>query len=162
MSVVFYIADYASPEDARTVVELLDIYARDSMGGGEPLSDFTRDNLAEALSDIPGAFSVIGTLDGKPVALANCFQSFSTFACRPLINIHDLMVTNEVRGQGVSQGLLAYIEAHARQSRCCKVTLEVLEGNTAARASYAKFGFKPFMMDDATGAALFLEKKLFD
>lgn len=160
MSVVFYIADYTKPVDAVTVVDLLDAYARDPLGGGEPLSAFTRDNLAEAMNETPGAFSVIGELDGKPVALANCFQSLSTFACQPLINIHDLAVIADVRGQGISQGLLAFIEAHARQSRCCKVTLEVLSGNVAALAAYTKFGFEPFKMDDTYGSAVFLQKNL--
>jgi hypothetical protein len=29
----------------------------------------------------------------------------------------------------------------ARQRGCCKITLEVLEGNAVAQASYGKFGF---------------------
>ncbi len=160
MSVVFFIADYNNPDDASVLVDLLDDYAQDAMGGGEPLSAFTRDNLAEALRNTPGAFSVIGTLDGRPVALANCFQTLSTFACQPLINIHDLMVTGDVRGQGISQGLLAYIESHARNMRCCKVTLEVLEGNSVARSAYTKFGFEPYTLDEHTGSALFMQKSL--
>jgi len=158
MSVVFYVADYAKPEDAAKVVDLLDAYARDPLGGGEPLSTFTRDNLAQALSEVPGAFSIIGELDGTPVALANCFQGFSTFSCQPLINIHDLAVVSDVRGQGISQGLLAYIEAHARQNRCCKVTLEVLSRNEPALAAYTKFGFEPYQMGDEYGTAMFLQK----
>ena len=38
-------ADYAQPAHARALVELLDSYARDPMGGGEPLSDFTKAHI---------------------------------------------------------------------------------------------------------------------
>jgi len=160
MALTFYIADYTNAEDAAKVVDLLDAYAHDPMGGGEPLSDYVRDNLAKAMHETPGAFSVIGELDGKPVALANCFHGLSTFACKPLVNIHDLAVVGDVRGQGVSQGLLAAVEAHARKSRCCKVTLEVLTGNTPALAAYKKFGFVPYKMDDEYGEAVFLHKSI--
>ncbi|MEE9333173.1 MAG: GNAT family N-acetyltransferase [Granulosicoccaceae bacterium] len=160
MTVNFYIADYTKPEDATKIVDLLNAYAQDPMGGGEPLSDYARENLADAMHKTAGAFSVIGELDGKPVALANCFHSLSTFACQPLVNIHDLAVVGDVRGQGVSQGLLAAVEAHARKSRCCKVTLEVLTGNVAALAAYKKYGFVPYKMNDEFGEAVFLHKRI--
>jgi len=73
------------------------------MGGGEPLGAFARDNLVAALRDYPGAFSVLAFDGDTPVGLANCFPGFSTFACRPLINIHDLMVVESARGEGVSR-----------------------------------------------------------
>ncbi len=160
MAVEFHIADYTDPEDAAKLVELLNAYANDPMGGGEPLSDYAQENLAKAMHETPGAFSVIGELDGKPVALANCFHGLSTFACQPLVNIHDLAVVGDVRGKGVSQGLLAAVEAHARKTRCCKVTLEVLTGNIAALAAYKKFGFVPYEMGEEYGHAVFLHKSI--
>lgn len=160
MNVTFLIADYTNEQHAAIVVSLLDDYARDPMGGGRPLGTFTRDNLVDALAATSGAFSVIGYGDGEPVALANCFRALSTFACRPLINIHDLMVASSARGHGISQKLLAYVERQARENRCCKVTLEVLEGNTVARAAYVKYGFAPYSLDDKTGHALLMQKVL--
>lgn len=156
----FFIADYDDARHAQAVLELLDAYARDPMGGGEALSDFARDNLIAALAATPGAFSVLGLQEEQPVALANCFRSLSTFACRPLINIHDLMVLESARGQGISQQLLSFIEAHAIASRCCKVTLEVLEGNRVARQAYERFGFAPYTLGDEAGHALFMQKSL--
>jgi ribosomal protein S18 acetylase RimI-like enzyme len=160
MAITFIKADYGNEEQAKAVVDLLDSYARDPMGGGEPLTSFTKDNLIEALSRTPGAFSVLGKLNDEYVALANCFAAFSTFACQPIINIHDLVVSSAARGQGVSQGLLGFVEAEARNTRCCKVTLEVLEGNTVARNAYEKFGFAPYQLDDQYGNALLFQKKL--
>ncbi len=160
MAVEFFIADYENAEHAKQVVYLLNSYAEDPMGGAQPLSSFAKDNLIDALHKTPGAFSVLGRMDSQPIALANCFTSLSTFACKPLINIHDLVVHADARGKGVSQSLLSFIEKHAVANRCCKVTLEVLEGNQTARAAYAKFGFDAFSLDDATGTAIFLQKKL--
>lgn len=160
MSATFFIADYANDEHAKAVMALLNAYAQDPMGGGEPLPEATQRDLIPALAKLPGAFSVLGQLDGEYVALANCLSSFSTFACKPLINIHDLAVNPEARGHGLSQGLLDCVETEAQRRGCCKVTLEVLEGNTAARAAYKKFGFKPYTMGDETGGALFMHKYL--
>jgi GNAT superfamily N-acetyltransferase len=80
-------------------------------------------------------------IDGAPAGLANCFEAFSTFSCKPLINIHDLMVLPAFRGNGISQKLLQKVEDIAQSKGCCKVTLEVLSGNEPAKASYEKFGF---------------------
>ncbi len=43
---------------------------------------------------------------------------------------------------------------------CCKLTLEVLEGNHIAQAAYTKFGFSGYELDPEMGRALFWEKKL--
>lgn len=158
----FFIADYDDADQARDLVLLLDGYARDPMGGGEPLSDFAKDNLVAALKETPGAFSVMGYQGDRPVALANCFKSLSTFSCRPLINIHDFVVSLEARGQGLSQQLLGFVEREARSSRCCKVTLEVLSGNPIAKSAYEKFGFIQYTLHPDSGGALFMQKMLVD
>ena len=96
----------------------------------------------------------------QPVALANCFTSVSTFACLPLINIHDLVVLSDFRSKGVGQAMLAFVEAHARDLGCCKITLEVLSGNDHARRAYERFGFAAYSLDENTGQALFFHKPL--
>ena len=156
----FIIADYDNDAHGEAIVSLLDSYARDPMGGAKPLSNFARENLIDALRNTPGAFSVLGFANDQPVALANCFSSLSTFACLPLINIHDLVVSDSARGQGISQQLLGYIEMHARQQRCCKVTLEVLEGNIVAMSAYEKFGFSGYQLNEESGNAVLLQKLL--
>ena len=80
------LADYGDPDHARILIELLDEYARHPMGGGRPLSETTKSSLVSELARVPGAFSLIALVDGEPAGLANCFQGFSTFACKPLIN----------------------------------------------------------------------------
>ena len=152
--------DYKDPRHAADLITLLNSYARDPMGGQTPLSHNAQKNLAKALDQIDSAFSFICYVEEKPAGLVNCFRGFSTFKCRPLINIHDLVVAHEFRGQGIGQALLAAVEKRARDEGCCKVTLEVLEGNAAAQKLYKKSGFGGYALDPKVGCALFWEKSL--
>lgn len=160
MTIDILIADYHDKKHAADLAFLLDRYARDPMGGGIGLDDNIKRHLAAQLAEVPNAFSVLCYVDRKPVGLANCFQGFSTFKCRPLINIHDLVVIEEFRGRGLSQRLLEKIEQIALETGCCKLTLEVLEGNGTARNAYTRFGFAGYELDPSMGKALFWEKTL--
>ena len=152
-------ADLANPVHARALLDALDAYARDPMGGGTPLSDHARANLVASLARLPSAFSVLAFVDGEVAGLANCFEGFSTFACKPLINIHDFAVLPAFRGRGIAMRLMDFIERDALARGCCKITLEVLEGNQVARALYTKAGFEGYALGDG-GHALFWQKKL--
>jgi ribosomal protein S18 acetylase RimI-like enzyme len=77
-----------------------------------------------------------------------------------LLNIHDVIVAEAYRSQGLSRRLLEAVETMARGLGCCKLTLEVLEGNTIAQAAYRSVGFSGYELDPAIGKALFWEKKL--
>ena len=158
-NITFTLADYRNNHDAAHLVEALSAYASDPMGGGSGLSDYAAQNLPKALADLPHAFSILMYVDGKLAGLANCFEAFSTFACRKLVNIHDFVVLSDFRGMQLSQHLMGAIEAEARKRDCCKLTLEVLEGNKVAWNAYLKFGFESYELDPSTGRALFLEKK---
>jgi GNAT superfamily N-acetyltransferase len=154
------LADYADPRDAEDIVALLEAYACDPMGGGEQLGQEVRDEVVEGLSNTPGAFSLIARLDGEAVGLANCFTAFSTFVAKPLINVHDMTVLADHRGQGIGKALLGAVEAEARARGACKITLEVLSGNARAKALYASLGYSDYQLDPEAGYALFWQKRL--
>ena len=160
MEIEIIMADYHNPRHAQDLVELLNSYATDIMGGGKALSDYARQNLALKLAELPHAFSLLVYAGEKAVAFATCFESFSTYACRKIVNIHDLAVLPEYRGRHISLKLLRRIEAVAIERDCCKLTLEMLEGNEVARNAYRKFGFVNYELDPGIGRALFLEKKI--
>lgn len=153
-------ARYDDPAHAAALLELLDAYARDPAGGGAPLGAYVRENLISEIAARPFVFSVLAFDDGTPVGLVNAIEGFSTFACRPLVNVHDVMVLATHRGRGVAARLFAEVEAIACERGACKLTLEVLEGNTAARALYEKLGFAAYELDPAMGHARFLQKWL--
>ncbi|MFP5404465.1 MAG: GNAT family N-acetyltransferase [Gammaproteobacteria bacterium] len=152
--------DYADPAHAAALIDLLDHYARDPAGGGEPLSDFARTHLIGALAARPFVFSVLAFEGTQAIGLVNAIEGFSTFACAPLVNIHDVVVRDTHRGRGVAARLFAEVEAIARERSACKLTLEVLSGNRAARTLYEKLGFDDYRLDPAMGEAKFMQKWL--
>ena len=151
-------ARYDDTAHAAALVDLLDAYARDPAGGGEPLGDFVRDNLIAELAARPFVFSVLAFDGDTPVGLVNAIEGFSTFACRPLVNVHDVVVAPSHRGRGIAAKLFAEVEAIARERGACKLTLEVLDGNAPARALYRRLGFAAYQLDPAMGHAQFLQK----
>ena len=154
------IAELSNPRDAEALVFLLNEYAKDAMGGKGELSDFVKENLAVALQKKPGAHALLAYVAEEPVGLAICFEGFSTFACKPLLNIHDLVVRPAWRGRGIAKQLIAKAEEIARRNACCKLTLEVLEGNAIAQGLYKACGFAGYELDPELGKALFWEKPL--
>ncbi|MEO0531181.1 MAG: GNAT family N-acetyltransferase [Planctomycetota bacterium] len=153
-------ADLASDADAAVVVALLDAYARDPMGDGEPLAADVRERLVPALREHPTTLIWLAWLDEKPVGIVTAFVGFSTFRARPLINLHDVAVLPDARGQGVGRALLAAVEEHAMAIGCCRLTLEVLEANHRAKGLYESVGFSQATYLEDAGAALFFVKSL--
>ena len=151
--------NYLDSVDAQALTSLLSHYACDPMGGGTALDPQVLARLCSDLSERPFAFSFIAwSQSGQPIGLANCFEAYSTFKAQPLINIHDIVVHSSARGQGVAQLLMQAVELEARQRKACKITLEVLTGNTVAMKSYERFGFAAYTLDPKAGTATFLQK----
>jgi ribosomal protein S18 acetylase RimI-like enzyme len=148
------------PEDAQTIVTILDSYAFDAVGGSESLSPSVRRQLIPALRELTTTLVLLAFIDGTPVGIAVCFFGLSTFRARPLLNIHDLAVLPEHRGRGVGRALLRAAEEHARRKACCKRTLEVQEDNPRARALYDSFGFEDVVVRELP--TRFLAKPLED
>jgi ribosomal protein S18 acetylase RimI-like enzyme len=152
------------PDDARALVDVLDTYARDPMGGGKPLSGevcarLIPDLRARILSG--SAVVLLARRGGVPVGAAVCFTSYSTFTARPVLNLHDLAVVPEARGEGIGRALLAAVDGAALSRRCLKVTLEVREDNERARHLYDRHGFLDYAPSGgARTRTLFLEKRL--
>lgn len=152
--------DYRNPVHAEALIDLLDEYARSETGGGLALAEPVRACLPHKLAEMPHALSGLAWLDNQAVGLINAFESLSTFKAMPLLNIHDVAVTSGLQGQGIGTALLQWLEQQARRRGCCKLTLEVLEGNLQAQTVYRRFGFAPYALDAAYGHSLFWEKML--
>lgn len=159
-TVTALIADYRDEQHGRDILMLMDEYARDSFGGGEPLSDYCRERLLQRLADFPGAFSVLAYRGSRALGLINCFMGFSTFVCKPLVNIHDVIVSKSARGSGICAEMLDLVAREAKKRGCCKLTLEVLEKNWAAKTAYRKSGFRPYALDEEMGQAEFWQRYL--
>jgi GNAT superfamily N-acetyltransferase len=154
------LADLSLPSHGEAIIYLLNEYAKDEMGGGTELSIFVKNNLVSELKKWQGVYIILAFVDGNPAGLVNCFEGFSTFACKPLLNIHDVIVISGYRGRGISKKLLNKAEEIAIGLGCCKLTLEVLEGNTIAQMAYKSCGYSGYELNPKMGRAMFWQKKL--
>lgn len=160
MSIAIIQANLTNARHAEAVLNLLDSYASETAGGGQPLSAFTRRNLIACLQQRPDVLVVLAYAAELPAGLVIGFEGFSTFSCKPLLNIHDVVVLEKYRGQNLAGRMFQLTEQISRQRGYCKLTLEVLSNNAPAQAAYRKAGFAAYQLDPAMGQALFWEKKL--
>src|SRR5262245_24276846 len=135
-------------------------YARDPMANGRDLPAEIQQALVPGLRAHPTTLIFLAYRDDEAVGIVTCFVGFSTFAARPLINIHDLHVTKDHRGHGIGRSLLEAVETEGRRLGCTKLTLEVQEHNETALALYRRFGFVGGQYEPDAGGVLFREKKL--
>jgi ribosomal protein S18 acetylase RimI-like enzyme len=152
-------ADLSDPAQAAHVVDLIDAYAREPIGGGTPLAEGARERLPAGLAAHPTSRIWLAYAGDAAVGVAVVFEGYSTFAAAPLLNIHDLAVLESHRGQGIGRRLLAAVEQAARARGCAKLTLEVVEKNQRAQGLYKSFGFEAGAPAD-TGVTFFYTKKL--
>ncbi|GAA5176773.1 GNAT family N-acetyltransferase [Niveibacterium umoris] len=162
MQLDIFRANLHQPEHAAAMLLLLDAYARDPAGGAEGLKDEVKARLPRALADRPGVHVLLAFAEGEPAGLAICMEGYSTFAGAPLLNLHDFAVLPTHRGAGIGRALMTQVVALAEKLECCKVTLEVLEGNAPARALYRDCGFEDYALDPAWGKAMFMQRWIGD
>jgi len=153
-------ADLDRPDHQAAVVALTAAYALDRMANGAPLPADVLERLIPGLQAHPTTLVFLAAVGRRFVGLATCFVGFSTFAARPIVNLHDLCVLDSHRGQGIGRALLLAVEQAAVEKACAKVTLEVLEHNRPARSLYESLGFTPAVYRPENGLALFYAKSL--
>lgn len=159
MTLRVFEADLSSPLDANGVLDVLDSYASDPVGGGRPLPQDVRDRLPSALRELSTSLVLVAAVADRYVGVAVCFFSLSTFRAQPLLNIHDLAVLPGYRGKGIGRALLRAAEHRARLEGCCKLTLEVQDDNARALGLYRSFGFEDFLVGESAPTR-FLAKTL--
>ena len=127
------------------------------MGDGKPLAANVRATLIDALRKHPTTIVFLAFEGDLPVGIAVCFRAFSTFAAKPIINIHDLHVLASHQRRGIGQALIRAVEDKARSIGAGKISLEVLQTNHRARKTYAAAGFSS---NSDEGSTLYLTKSL--
>ncbi len=152
-------ADLADAGDAAAIVGVLDSYAADPRGGGQPLPEQVRATLVPKLRAHPTTLVLLAFDARQAVGLLTGFWGLSSFRAQPLLNVHDLAVVPGQRGKGTGRALLTAAESLARARGCCKLTLEVQDDNTPARLLYDRFGFRDVRYGDS-GPTWFLAKSL--
>jgi len=104
----------------------------------------TEEKLGRALfGERPYAETLIAEDDGRAVAFALFFHSFSTFLAQPGIYLEDLFVVPEARGGGVGRALLEKLAQTAVERGCGRLEWAVLDWNEPAIRFYERLGAKP-------------------
>jgi ribosomal protein S18 acetylase RimI-like enzyme len=160
MSIRIVEADLSLADHQEAVLAMVDAYSRDAMGNGKPLDQDVRIRLIPGLRRHPTTLIFLAFDGVQPIGAAVCFIGFSSFAARPIINIHDFVVLPAFRGKGIGRRLLEAVEAKARELGCCKLTLEVMDKNHQAIRMYQAAGFERYSLQEEAGAAIFMSKPL--
>ena len=95
---------------------------------------------------------------GQAVGLVNAFLDVSTFRARLRLNIHDIYVHPHFQRRGIGAAWLEVVAHAAFSEGCCRITLEVLEGNLGALAAYRRAGLGGYRRDPTLGQAIYREK----
>ena len=84
---------------------------------------------------------------GKVLGYALCIIKEQPFSNNMIpfttLYIDDLCVDNNERGKHIGTLLFDYAKEEAKKIGCYEITLNVWEGNNAAKAFYDKMGMKP-------------------
>ncbi len=134
--------NFENKTHCKAVVDLMNHYMQDEMGNHPPHTNESAIRLIDGLKRHCNKLCVLAEEDGNFVGLVNCFISFGTFAAKPFINVHDVVVLASARGKGVGRLMLEFVAGKAREMNCVKITLEVREDNASAKHLYNNLGYK--------------------
>lgn len=82
MKLIISEADLSNPNEASGMLDVLDSYASDPVGGGRPLDPSVRERLPAMLRDLETSLVLLAVADGQCVGVAVCFFGLSTFRAR--------------------------------------------------------------------------------
>lgn len=133
--------NYSDPHDVQAIGELINVYIKDEMGGGTPLTPEQTANLITMLKEHPKNIVLLAQTGTKYSGLLTAFENISTFTVTPMINIHDVIVLPGYRNKKIGRSLLRALFEVAKNRQCSRITLEVRKDNANARHLYESEGF---------------------
>ena len=101
----------------------------------------TEESLRAALfAESPAARTLLAYVDGKPVAYAVYFFTFSTMVGKRGLWLEDLFIDPAFRGKGIGHALMVYLADLAVQNQCGRFEWVVLDWNESAIGFYKQLG----------------------
>ena len=108
---------------------------------------YSREELAEIIHDdlrpIYAAVDENDTVAGYAFCAIKQQPAHANLVQFKSFYIDDLCVDEKKRGQHIASRLFEFVKEEARRIGCYAVTLNVWEGNRAAKSFYDSMGFKP-------------------
>jgi GNAT superfamily N-acetyltransferase len=113
-----------------------------SMAAFEKLTvSATEESLRAALfGENPAARTLLAYVDGKPIAYAIYFFTFSTMVGKRGLWLEDLFIDAAFRGKGIGKALMTYLAGIAVQNDCGRFEWIVLDWNASAIRFYTRLG----------------------
>ncbi len=102
--------------------------------------------IVNQLFDLPYFHGFLCFKDNEPQGFAVCFESYSTYRAKKVLNIHDFMISSCARGKGLGKLLLQGIENYCRNRNYLKITLEVDDDNTIAKQLYSSCEYQDYQV----------------
>jgi ribosomal protein S18 acetylase RimI-like enzyme len=133
--------DFSDSDHLSALADLLNHYMTDPMGDHAPHTRLQQLRLVDGLANHPSALVLFVKSGSTYAGLAVCFINFSTFNVKPFLNIHDLIIHRDFRGQGLGRALLEELVRISKERDYCKLTLEVRSDNNVAKGLYQRIGF---------------------
>ena len=108
---------------------------------------YTESELHDMFKDDTRPVFVAVSDDDKVLGYAFCVLKKQPFSNNMVpftsLFIDDLCVDESCRGMHIGQKLFDFVKNHAKALGCYEITLNVWEGNDAARGFYENLGLKP-------------------
>ena len=141
----------AHEQDAEQIIELLkqvlELHAEirpDIFISGT--TKYTKDEVTAIIND-ERRRTLVAEDNGVILGYALCVIKEQPFSNNMIpfttLYIDDLCVDNKSRGRNIGTLLFDYVKAEAKKIGCYEITLNVWEGNNAAKAFYDKMGMRP-------------------
>ncbi|HIJ61515.1 MAG TPA: GNAT family N-acetyltransferase [Rhodospirillaceae bacterium] len=131
----------ARPEDSAEILRLLRLLAAYEGNPGAVTTDeqaIRRDGFGAGRR----FETLLAERAGHVRGLAVLFDAYSSWRGAPTLVIHDLFVEEAARGLGAGRALVAAAARLAAERGCCRIDLNVVEGNDGGRRFYEGLGFK--------------------
>ena len=98
--------------------------------------------LRDGFGPAPRFELLFGELDGRPVAYALYFFTYSSFLARPTLYLEDLFVLPEARRHGMGGAMLRALAERALAADCGRMEWAALTWNRLAIDFYERLGAK--------------------
>lgn len=135
----------AQREDGEVLLSLLDALA-DFEKLQKPTGEARTRLIEHGFGDKPKFETWLAKIDGKAVAYALTFETYSSFLALPTLYLEDLFVLPEYRKKKVGYALFTHLVAEAQRRGCGRMEWAVLDWNVNAIQFYEKLGAR-FLRD---------------
>jgi GNAT superfamily N-acetyltransferase len=132
----------ATPEDQEAFLALVDALA-DYERLDRPTPEARERLKRDGFGDAPRFTPYVALLDGRMVAYAIVFPTYSSFLAQPTLYLEDVFVLPEARSAGVGRAIFRVLAEEALRRDCGRMEWVVLTWNRLAIDFYDRMGAQP-------------------